>query len=809
MIATSYPKKTEFTFHTQLYDLQSYNTNEETLSNEHKPTTSNSHISQYVKLFEKNLLERKNWIKLSNAQVKEISKIDFSFTNLAKIQTNSIIHNRILLDTDHFISNKGFYYDHFKEYDFCPVFETIDTKCVKISDKFRNCLVILKPDTGSSSRGIRVFNDCLNKYIISHINKYDFFKSWTISKLYISRLFDGYIVTNRIFYLVRKTRKNDVVTFDGFWYDEFINYKALHQYKGIDNTCNEIEKFLKVFVTNYDSLNENFYKNRVIDHASYLKLFTNSEYKSIKEKITNYTTYITKKIAEHAICSNDYTPNIDDPNGTNMTYHLYGIDSIIGNDLDIKFIEINGAPELTGCGFDKINYSRLINEICKLTVDIMYEPKHIPTYSNSGNFIKCGQFSKKLKIPVYFTKEIIDTYPFILSGFFNKKRSEVFQRIKNPRSKSIHLFYGPRDLYIHNFTSYNYYDEIVEWNKSEGGRNSKILNKIQGITYFLASKDKFHQTLYDCDFVPKSAIYNFGDDKKHITQFIKNIRKTNPDQYFIVKPVHGSQGRGIVIIYPNSPIEMFFNKIDLIKQEFGYCSFAISMYINNPKLFDGKKFNLRFYFLLHIKKLPTCLDTTNDVSIYILKNVQVYFTVLPYNININEVSDEFSKICTDKDKIEVADKISNLTIGDIQKSIHITNFQIIKNLSTKLNVSLPLTHFIKTLNDLNFSNAVYNDIILQAREIIKTSIELVKFNVRPLNRLIKNSSAFNLLACDTILDTNNKLHLIEINRGPDLHGLQLTVGTEKITSIFSELFDIVIDNKQYNFVHFDKYKISY
>lgn len=804
-------KRTEFTYYTQLYDLGSRNTNDETLTNEHKPTTVNTHISRYVTLFEQNLLARKNWIGLNEKQVKETYKIDFSFTNLAKLQTISTIHNRILLDTDHFISNKGFYYDYFKEYDFCPVYEIIDTECVKISDKFRNCPVILKPDMGSASRGIRVFNDCLNKYIVDHINNFKYFQNWTISKLYTSRLFDGYIVTNRIFYLVRKTRKNNIVTYDGYWYNEFINYRALHKYKNIDNIDNtaEIEKFLKVFVTNYDSLNEDFYKNRIIDHLTYLKLFTSSEYKIIKEKITEYTTFVTKKIAEHAICSNDYTPNNDDPDDTNMTYHLYGIDSIIDDDLNIKFIEINGAPELTGKGYDKINYSRLINEICKLTADVMYEPKHIPTYQEGGKFIKCGQFSKKLKTPVYFTKEIVETYPFILNGFFNSKRSNVFQRIKNPKSKFIHLFYGPRDLYIHNFTSYNYYDEIVEWKKSEGGRNAKILNKIQGITYFLASKDKFHQTLYDCEFVPKSVIYNFGDDKENITQFIQNIRKKNPDQYFIIKPVHGSQGKGIVIISPNSPVEMFFNKIDLIKQEFGYCSFAISMYINNPKLFNGKKFNLRFYFLLHIKKLPTCLDTTSDVSVYILKDVQVYFTVLPYNININKILDEFDKICLDENRVDIAEKISNLTIGDIQKSIHITNFQIVKDLSKKLNVSLPLEHFVKTLKDMKFDETLYDDIISQAREIIKMSIDLVKFNIRPLNRLIKKSSAFNLLACDTMLDSNNKLHLIEINRGPDLHGLNLTVGTKKITSIFSEMFDIVIDNKQHDFSHFDKHEVSY
>ena len=61
-----------------------------------------------------------------------------------------------------------------------------------------------------------------------------------------------------------------------------------------------------------------------------------------------------------------------------------------------------------------------------------------------------------------------------------------------------------------------------------------------------------------------------------------------------------------------------------------------------------------------------------------------------------------------------------------------------------------------------------------------------------------------------MLDDNNKLHLIEINRGPDLHGLLRTLGKEKITDIFTELFDIVIDGKdESKLTYFKKYKLEY
>jgi hypothetical protein len=61
-----------------------------------------------------------------------------------------------------------------------------------------------------------------------------------------------------------------------------------------------------------------------------------------------------------------------------------------------------------------------------------------------------------------------------------------------------------------------------------------------------------------------------------------------------------------------------------------------------------------------------------------------------------------------------------------------------------------------------------------------------------------------------MLDDNNKLHLIEINRGPDLHGLVRTLGKEKITNIFGELFDIVIDGKlEDKLEYFTKCKLEY
>jgi hypothetical protein len=125
-------------------------------------------------------------------------------------------------------------------------------------------------------------------------------------------------------------------------------------------------------------------------------------------------------------------------------------------------------------------------------------------------------------------------------------------------------------------------------------------------------------------------------------------------------------------------------------------------------------------------------------------------------------------------------------------------------------MSINLNNFVTTLDNMNYDLEFKNNVMTQGEYIITDTIQSVKNNIRHLNRFVPHSSAFNLIAYDTMLDNNNKLHLIEINRGPDLHGLVRTLGERKVTDIFSELFDIVIENKAENDLeYFKKFKLEY
>lgn len=815
--------RSQFNYYMELFDPQDYKTDEETFENDYKVVSfRDSGVQLYIPMLELNFAFRKNWFKLTKNQAKMMDKIDFCFTNLIKLQTKSIVTNRIFLDTDHFISDKLYYYKKFKGEEFCPAHISVDdikNKTIDENDDFFDGPLILKSGDGYSSFGIKIIKKYSEKEIDDHIENWKKLKNWTLSKIYIAKLWNNIICTNRIYYLVKKLRINNKIIVTGYWYDEFICYRSKKEYRDIKDLKDDND-FFDSYISNFDDTSSpfEFFNTRTVKHSDYVKIFTFDEYQIVKQKITKHLDVITKKIFSHITCPNDYEENYNDEYNRNVTFHLYGIDSIITDNLDIKIVEINGAPLIRDFDEEFFNYKRMLDEILKLTVDVLYKPKENVKYNYDAKFgkfkgsdleskfcdmkfIECGEYTKDLKIPVYFSKTIYNTYPFILNGFFNESRSNIFQRIKNPNSDKIHLFYGQRDLYIRDRSSNNYYDELLEWNKSKCARNAKILNKIQGITFFLASKDKLYDQMCNFDFVPESILYELGNDTSEIQSFISNI----VEEHLIVKPVFGSQGKGITIL-EKGQIDILLGEMKKVNQTFGYKNFIISRYINNPKLYDEKKFNLRFYVLININKLATFVGSDSDVQYYILKDAQVYFSMLPYNTKIESIANEINKI---SNKTISFDEASNFSACDIQNLIHITNLQIIKNMSKRLDTNFTLSNFVNTLDNLNYDNDYIRHIKLQAQNIIDKTINLVKYDIRPLNRFIKNSSAFNLIAYDTMIDDNNMLHLIEINRGPDLHGLKLTLGTEKITNIFSEIFDITVDNKKNNLKYFDRYDVAY
>jgi hypothetical protein len=671
-----------------------------------------------------------------------------------------------------------------------------------------NDIIILKPDTGCMGEDIKIMK--YKKLKIMHFD--DSYLNYTISKFYLSKIYKKnnkkVVVSNRLYFLVVKI--NNAVK--SYLYDEFVNYCSLENLEENKNDY-DINNYKRRLLTNYcpnEYTDELFYKNRFVSHKNFVKLFTKKEYIKIFDKIKEYLKTITREISKHILCSNDtYDDTEKEDKGA---YHLYGLDVIIDDKNNVKIVEINGAPAISNKfkkynGTECMNYDCMINELLKVTIDKIIKPhKNVEYDNNKYGYYKYSILKEKLYtrtfIPIeeitisypnnifYISKQVSLKYPFILNGFMNERRAFFYKRIKNPYYKKIDVFYGLRDLYKNKFSSDDYYDEIVEFNNCICSRNSKILNKIQGVTYYLANKERLYNKLiskYDESellFHPKTIIINSINNDLCSLLMTNNINKLqkfidNTDKLIIIKPSNGSQGKGIEIIKSDN-VYSIISKFNDIKSKFNYDSFIISEYIDNSYLYKinncehGHKINIRFYVLLFIDN--------GTLKYYLLNKQIIYCSMLEYNCN----------------------DYLNIEPHDILKMRSITNLQTISYINTKYNLNFEIKDFVKNIDDLNFDNNLLTSIYEQFNNICHKTINSTKNEFRSLNRFIKDNKSFNLTAYDILLDTDSKLHLIEINRGADLVGLNSVLGDEVFTEIFEELFDLVVDGKITNFKYFSQ-----
>jgi hypothetical protein len=758
-----------------------------------------SGLNQYFPLFHENLLKRKNWKSLNHSFANTYPEIDFCITNSFKINAKSNIHFRLILDVDtHYISDKSAFYEFFKDYEFIPLYQKYKLENQKLNPMYNNIdlndeYVILKPDLGCLGMNIRIIR-------YSEIESLRFesrYENWTISRIYIPRLYCNTVVTNRLYFLIVKERD----TIKSYLFDEFVNYKAIKPFSNIENYNEEL-------ITNYTPQNyyeSDFFNNRYVSHCNYVNIFTKTEFQELKTKINKYLSCITLKIAPHLLTSNN----------NDHAFHLYGIDIIIDDLLNVKILEINGAPSINNRSLsypntECMNYYILINELLKIVVDEKFKPWSLPVYSinNIGKY-KNSQYKEKLfdckfeliesvklsppNKKVYISKSIAAKYPFILNGFFNEQRSFFYQRTKNPHLSNIDVFYGLRDLYVNNYTSENYYNEVVEFNGGECFRKCRVINKIQGVTYYLANKERLYKKLTTCysedqiKFHSPSVCITIDDEKmcsrsmKNNIDIIKKFISTFP---IIIKPSNGSQGKGIEVLFPPLNVYQIISHLLKIKNETGYFSFIISEYIDNVYLYmigdKGYKFNIRFYVLLKLEK--------DKLSCYILNQAVIYFALLEYNATRDKLSEKYQKLSDE----------------DIEKSYSLTNLQMLYRIREKYSISLSERDVLYLLKDLfRDSKFIWN----QFRNILNKTLNATRNEFRPLNRFINTTPiSFNILAYDTLLDSENLLHLIEVNRGADLVGLQVLMN-HKIVSIFEEVFDICVDGKETDFDFFEEFNI--
>jgi len=790
-------------------------------------------IQDYFPLIVQNMNKRGNWEFIDTNDAIHRQHLDFVWTNAIQIDMHASVHSRIMLDSiDHYISNKKAFYNKFKGHDFIPLYVSLNkhitlTQQEKMNGMFVGKSVIVKPDKGARGSNILILPEYNFEKVKEYVETIPF-SEWTVSEVTMPKLCNDYIVSNRIYFLVVKENNKTV---NGYYYSEFMNYIPYCRYTG-DMT----DKYQ--FITNYymptdgednDVDEEDYVRNRFISHAKWMDMFTDGEQKCIYEKLDEIFAKITCVMRDDILCSND-NKKVNDK----MGFHVYGADILIDNNLNIKVLEINGAPTINDETVlyhvdGRMDDFQLMDDVLELTVDKIFKPLNVKTTVNKFRKVYSGEISRGCEILYYIPNSICVSYPFIYKAL---KKRMYMKRTKNIYD-NIDLFYGAREKYVENDTSLNYYDELLNYKSSEIMTNAKIINKVQGLTYFLANKGRIYERLkkhvYDYIlFHPVSQIFfydnNTNKTKGVMEDFMLENRRISK---WIVKPVHGSRGAGIRIFdmgdgerryvvddvidhmhkYSIDGVDMVGkvvsktngkerDKIEKVK----YNYWIISQYLDRPYLMNNKKCNIRFYVLLTINgKLPTYENLTNydpksDVmNIYVLNDCIVYFSILDYNSTV--VPDEF--VGLDDNMIDKMRNLTNLEIiNDIHKVLPNINVGGLKSKSTCM------------LNELLKDNdRLLNQIRKQGINIIKKTLESIKYELRPLNRFADGyKGCFNLLAYDTMLDYKENLWFIEVNRGPDMKALELNLGEKMCVDIFDEIFRVCVDRYYVDGIDCDRLK---
>lgn len=796
----------------------------------YKQVSLSGGIYIYNELIKYNLMKRANWVEhdiYNTNNTNNMNNINFSLTNSQKVQTKSNIITKILFNTpQNIISNKSAFYDYFSDCDFIVPYiklsnNNINNNYININS-LKCANIIVKPDDGEGGDAILIIknDENSNNNITTHIMNNTKYANWTVSDLVISKLYNNHIVSNRVYMLVviNYDAANKQKTLKTYMYDEFMNYTTMEELDS--NMQNNFTDFNKRFITNYYNRNtdsKNIVHTDYVPHSKYTNIFTNENYVNLINKTKQNIATISDKIKDKLIYAND---SITDRN--HMAFHLYGIDQIITPDNQIKILEINANPRLYTYNEIKhdianghINYNVMIDEMLKKTIDVIYNTSITEiaiNYENSGNicdasgniisrrqFIECYSYIMPLNNKnnkIFIVKNIREKYSFIEKALYDLLNKNGYTITKNPHDPNIFFFYGFRDRYFQDLTSMNYYDELLEYKQSECAINATIINKIQGITYYLGSKDRLYMKLLEKytqnivnDFHPESYVItsnNYDIKQNKCSVFAKKKK-------YILKPAYGSQGKGIIVFNNINNID------DIIKESnetYKTSVYILSTYIDNPKLYKinithnnktygdvcGRKFNIRFYVLITMDDLPTYhnMDKARNINYYILHDAQIYFALSEYKQIVKP----------DYIKCEISENI-------LDKTKNLTNLEIINqiNLNLETNNKIDTSQFIMSFDNMDFSPKYKQNIRNKFAKICDLTLNCIKNDLRNINRHnYNNNKAFNLTAYDMMIDSNDKLWLIEVNRGPDLVGLHKTTGSQKIYNIFHDMFNIIVNN---------------
>ncbi|XP_072125491.1 polyglutamylase complex subunit TTLL1-like [Mobula birostris] len=264
----------------------------------------------------------------------------------------------------------------------------------------------------------------------------------------------------------------------------------------------------------------------------------------------------------------------------------------------------------------------------------------------------------------------------------------------------------------------------------------------------LAGKDENGKYIH-LDFIPVTfmlpADYNM---------FVEEFRR-NPCSTWIMKPCGKAQGRGIFLINKLSQIKKWSrdNKTSSFVTNPSKEIYVISLYIDNPLLIAGKKFDLRFYVLV---------TSFRPLKCYLYKLGFCRFCTVKYTPNVNELDNVFVHL-------------TNVAIqkhGDDYNSIHGGKW-------TVANLKL----YLESTRGKKVTDNLFDEIHWMIVHSLKA--------VAPV--ITNDKHCFECYGYDIIIDSKLKPWLIEVNASPSLAA---STASDRIMkyNLINDTLNVVVPN---------------
>lgn len=300
-------------------------------------------------------------------------------------------------------------------------------------------------------------------------------------------------------------------------------------------------------------------------------------------------------------------------------------------------------------------------------------------------------------------------------------------------------------------------DKIFYCDISYGNRNHpnykkcEIVNQLQNINPLGNKKDQYNINLnyYKTrpDYIPFTISFNRENLDELRKLFISNPR--DAPSVYIIKPENSLSRAGVGIVR---------NNIELISHLDNYPNFnewIIQDYIDNPLLFNNKKFHFRIYIIY--------IQTDSSNTAYLSKNGFIY-----------TANKEFQQDTFDTDIV-------------------------LSGENSKNNVFYIPEDFTKNFGKQTWDNIIYPQIVKITRETIKSSLEHLRCPA-------KKQKCFKILGYDILINEDMKCFLAEINA----RNVSYKYPNQKFKDTFyKNILKLVLSKKSMSTSELIKMKIPY